>query len=74
MSQRHAEKTMPHMFVHQYGGICSVNKRSYGHTALSYSVTKISKTTRSPSDISGKCVRFEKLLGIGNLIDYFRSP
>ena len=54
--------------------ICSVNKRSYGHTAPSYSVTRISKTTRSPSHISGKCVRFEKFLEIGNLIDYFRSP
>ena len=60
---------MPHMFVHQYGGICGVNKRSYGHTAPSYSVTRVSKNTRSPSDISGKCVRFEKLLGIGNLSD-----
>ena len=55
---------MSHMFVHQYGGICGVNKRSYGHTAPSYSVTRLSKTTSSPSDISGKCVRFEKLLGI----------
>ena len=39
---------MPHEFVYQYGGICGINKRRYGHR--SYSVTRISKATNSPSD------------------------